>query len=317
MKKTLFLAIALFALSALSFGQVSLIPITLSSAVTTTSGNTVVVSAATGLNSNSYAIAAGTSYLWIDGEYMAVSAVNSTTLTVTRGYGGTRAETHPSGAYVFAGPALAFHNAKPGVLPQGSCTRANELFVPHVEISSQVVSDCIGGVWVTGSDAPYGQQQFELPFPNTGGTAYTSINTNGTTLSATTQYCTEVNLPYNKVLTGIGVLNGTTVTTDNHLVALYDSTGKLLANSATAGVVAASASTYQDIAFTSKYYAVGPAVYYACMQTNGTHATVRMIVTGTQDTYLTYGGTSVFGTLASFTAPTGFTTAVGPYVILY
>jgi hypothetical protein len=132
-------------------------------------------------------------------------------------------------------------------------------------------------------------------------------------------YCSEIDLPANKLVTGLGVLNGTTVGTDNHLVALYDATGNLIANSAVAGVVAASASTYQTIAFTTSYYLVGPAQYFGCLQTNGTTATVRMIVTGTQDTFLTKGVTSItFGTIpATITVPTTFTTAVGPYLEWY
>ena len=163
----------------------------------------------------------------------------------------------------------------------------------------------------------------QYAFPDSGGTAYTSLNTNGTTLSATTLYCTEVNLPTNKLLTGIALLNGTTASTDNHYVVLYDSTGVALANSALAGAIAAGASTYQKYAFTQKFFAVGPAQYFACFQSNGTTDTVRMVVTGTQDTLLTKGQTgaaayaSSLFTIGALTVPTTFTTAVGPYVSLY
>src|SRR5207244_4421622 len=125
--------------------------------------------------------------------------------------------------------------------------------------------------------------------------------------------------PYNKQLTGIALLNGTTAAgTDKHYVVLYDQGGTALANSAVAGASTSGASTYQTFAFTTKFYAVGPAQYFACFQTNGTTDTVRMVVTGTQDTLLTKGQTgATFGTVPALTVPTTFTTAVGPYVYLY
>lgn len=317
MKKTLFSVLSVALLSAFSFAQVSLIPTTLSSAVTSTSTTTIAVTAATGLNSNSYAIAAGTSYLYIDGEYLAVNAVSGTTLSVTRGYGGSRAMTHASGALVFVGPANFFSQSRPGVLPGGSCTAANAPALPRPDIASQSIFNCLGGVWVHGHSNPL--PQFKVLAPNSGGTLYTALNTNGTTLSATSMYCVEADLSFNKLLTGIGILNGTSADgTDKHLVALYDAAGNLVANSAVAGTATSGPSTYQSIPFTSKYFAVGPAQYFACLQTNGATNTVRMVVTGTQDTYLTKGVTGqTFGTLSSFTAPTTFTTAVGPYSFLY
>jgi hypothetical protein len=190
--------------------------------------------------------------------------------------------------------------------------------LPFVNAQTGNISDCLGGKWVKGPLAPL--TQFRVFNPNTGGTAYTSINTSGTTLAATTMYCTELDLPTNKLLTGLAVLNGTSADgTDKHLVALYDAGGNLLANSALAGAATSGASVFQQFAFTSPFFAVGPASYFACMQTNGTTNTVRMAVTGgSADNILTKGVTGqTFGTLAAFTAPTTFTTAVGPYVYAY
>ncbi len=105
--------------------------------------------------------------------------------------------------------------------------------------------------------------------------------------------------------------------TDKHLVALLDSAGNVLATSALAGATSSGASTFQTYAFTSQYFAVGPAQYFACMQSNGTTDNIRMIPTGTQDTYLTTSKTGSFGTIPTITVPTTFTTAVGPYSFLY
>jgi hypothetical protein len=282
---------------------------TLSAAVATTSARTIVVASATNITANN-------TMLFVDGEAMSVNAVNGTTLSVGRGEPSTRTSTHASGALVWFGPFIAFQRANPAGFPAGSCTRTAQLYLPYINIDTGQISDCLGGVWVNGNGNPL--QEFQFQAPNTGGTAYTALNTNGTTLVAGTFYCNEIDLDANTWITGLGVLNGTTVGTDNHLVALYDASGNLLANSAAAGVLAASASTYQQIAFTSKYFAVGPARFFGCMQSNGTAATVRMIVTGTQDTYLTKSFAGSFGTIpATFTAPTTFTTAVGPYLYVY
>lgn len=319
-KQTVLLTLLLgMALAAPAFGQTLLVNTTLAAAVTSKSSTTVSLTAITGLT-------AGNSAIWVDQEEMYVNFVpaTGTILGVTRGYGGTIAATHLVSATVFLLPTAAAggsQSALVSVNPLGSCTRSDSRYLPIINTRTAQFTDCYGGQWVTGNSMSNGSTVplFKVVTPNTGGTAYTSINTNGTTLAATTMYCSEADLPSNRLITGIGVLNGTTVGTDNHLVALYDSGGNLLANSATAGVVAASASTYQEIALTAKYQAVGPAKYYACLQTNGTTATVRMIVTGTQDTYLTKGVTGVtFGTVpATFTAPTTFTSVVGPYNYLY
>lgn len=312
MKKTLALFSLILALCSISLGQTIVTRTTFAAAVTTTSATSVRVTSATGITANN-------TMLFVDSEAMFVNAVNSTTLSVTRGYAGTRASTHGTSAALWVGPPAAFQFSTPAGYPSGSCTRNQQLYLPFININTGEVSDCSGGVWVNGVNEPLPNTIFKVLAPNSGGTAYTALNTNGTTLAATTMYCTGVDLPNNKALTGIGLLNGTTVGTDNHLVVLYDSSGNLLANSAAAGVLAATASGYQEISFTSTFFAVGPARYFACMQTNGTTATVRMIVTGTQDTYLTKGVTAqTFGTIpTSIVVPTTFTTAVGPYLYLF
>lgn len=274
--------------------------------------------------------------LYVDNELMSVVTVptTGTTIYVVRGYGGTVAAFHTSGSLVFIIPAAAQPYAliAPdfGQAPSGACTRGGSsltggtpttqstLYLPMIDTRTGTFYDCLGGVFQQGDGLPAALTQFTVPAPNTGGTAYTSLAA-GTTLAATTMYCTEIDLPFNKLITGLGVLNGATVGTDNHLVVLYDASGNLLTNSAVAGVLAATASNYQKIAFTSTYFAIGPAQYFGCMQTNGTTALVHTIQTGTQDTYLTKGVTGqTFGTIpATITVPTTFTTAVGPYFYVY
>jgi hypothetical protein len=305
-KSLLFIGVLLVAASA--FAQTILNNTTLSSAITS-SQRTMAVASVTG-------ITAQTSFLLVDREMIDVRAISSTTLTTVRGANGTVAVAHASGAVVLVIPPAAAVSTD----PTGSCTRANQVYLPIVNSRTGVVSDCLGGQWINGD----GTQTTRLVnsgyrFPDPGGTALTSLQTNGTAINAATeQECSEVDLPYNMMLTGIGILNGTTVATDKHLVILYDATGKVLANSATAGATTATASVYQKYAFTAKYFAVGPARYFACLQANGTTDTVRHSITAVNDNILAGKITGVtFGTVAAITPPSTYTTALGPYFLLY
>lgn len=298
-------------------GNLSVIIVTSAAGI---SGPVVNTSLTSGLPATSDA----QSYLYIDRELMQVKAVSGTTITVIRGVGGTYAPSHLSGAVVFIVPSAVFgiwsgsgadSGAQGPSFPQGSCTRTNELYLPRIQFSSGTISDCLGGQWINGDASQTTRVHSKVLYaPQPGAVLYTSINTTGTAPVAGTLFCTEIQLPYSKLITGLAVLNGTVVGTDNHLVALYDNTGNLLANSAVAGALAATASNYQQISFTTPYYAVGPAQFFACAQSNGTTATIRMLVTQVQDQYLTKSIAGTFGTVpATITVPTTFTTAVGPY----
>jgi hypothetical protein len=315
------------AFASLASAQTLLVNTTITSTVTQAQTN-VTLGAITGLTAQN-------SYVIIDAELLQVTSIPSSGLTigVQRGAEGTNARPHKSGAIAFLVPAAAAAYAVVDNDPYGACARGSAtlvngvpqsistVYLPIFDTRDAVWSDCVGGVFQQGDSWPLQVTQFQYQNVATGGTIYTSLGASGsgTTLSASTMYCSEIDLPYNKLITGLGVLNGATVGTDNHLVALYDASGNLLANSAVAGVLAATASEYQKIAFTSPYFAVGPAQYFGCMQTNGTTANVRMLSTQVNDNYLTKGVTGqTFGTIpATITAPTTFTTAVGPYYIVY
>lgn len=300
---------------------------TLSAAITGKTQQQIVVASATNITAPT-SNQQPTTMLWIDKELLAVEAVSGTTITVRRGASGTRSTPHISGAYVYVGPPQQFSsNPTTAGDPSGTCTRGSSsatsvgptLYLPYFNAATGNKSDCIGGVWVNGVDVPKPVSEYRLMFPDPGGTAYTSLNTSGTAVGATTLYCTEVNLPYNKVLTGIGVLNGTTVTANARYVVLYDAAGNALANSALAGQASVTASVYENYAFTSTFLAIGPAQYFGCLQDNAVGSTtVRMLVTGVQDNFLTKGQTSaVFGTIKALVPPTTFTSVVGPYIYLY
>lgn len=310
-------------------GNMSIITLTSATGVSAPAANT-------SLTSGLIATSEAQTYLFVDRELMQVKAVSGTTITVIRGMAGTGSVSHQSGAVVFIVPAAAigvwsgngFEAAGQGpAVPQGSCTRSNEPYLPRIHFSSGTISDCNGGQWVNGDAAQTtrslvtgstsGANGFRYPDP--GGTALTALETSGTAPSANTQiYCTELDIPFSMYLSGLAPLNGTTVGTDKHWVILYDSTGAVLANSAAAGATTSGASTYQKYNFLSPYYAVGPAKYFACVGTNGTTDTLRHAATGTNDNIL--GGAvtgQAFGTAAAITAPTTFTTVKAPYFMAY
>ena len=317
LKNTLVLVGLLLAAS-MSFGQnctvvgsACVVPnTTLSTAVTSTNSqnNVYKLASVTGIVANS-------TMLFIEGEMDSVEAINGNYVTVVRGVPTSRVTTHPSGAVVWYGPPSYFQFQVPVGYPAGSCTRSASLVVPYIDTANNIYSDCVGGFWVRGVS---GLTPLDVLSANSGGTAYLSLNTNGTTTVAGTLNCAELDVPANKLATGLAVMFGTTAGgSDKHLVALLDGSGNVVATSALAGATNSTASTYVRFAFTSQYLVVGPGQYFACTQSNGTSDTIRMLVTGTQDTYLTTSKTGTFGTIPTITVPTTFTTAVGPYAYLY
>lgn len=121
-------------------------------------------------------------------------------------------------------------------------------------------------------------------------------------------------------ITGVQVLVGGTGGTDNWLVELHDSAGNIVATSALAGVVAGTANTWQQIAFTSTVSLV-PGLYYLTLQSNGTTATFadyNFPAPVAQTTPLITGSVAgVFGTTANFTPATTYTANLGPVALLY
>lgn len=156
-----------------------------------------------------------------------------------------------------------------------------------------------------------GFEPFKMGTVDIGNVAYTALGTSAVHVAGTIYMC-EGFLPRSKLVTGIGVLNGTIVGTDNLIVALYDGLGNLLANSALAGVLSAGANAFQEINFTIPYKLKNDGIYYFATQSNGVTCTTRRVAAST---YLrrTKSVAGVFGTLpANIAPPTTFTADVGP-----
>lgn len=310
-------------------GNMAIISVTSATGILSPAANT-------SLTSGLVATSDAQTYLYVDRELMQVKAVSGTTITVIRGMAGTGASSHASGALVFVVPSSAlgawsgggFEAAAQGPsAPQGSCTRSNELFLPRISFSSGTISDCDGGQWVNGDAAQTTRSGVTgstsavngFRYPEIGAVLLSTVQTTGTAPAAATQIeCTELDMPFSAFLSGIGILNGTTVGTDKHWVILYDSAGAVLANSAVAGATTSGPSVYQKYNFVNPYYVVGPGRYFACYGSNGTTDTVRHAITGVNDNIL--GGAvtgQVFGTAATIAAPTTFTTAKAPYFLVF
>jgi hypothetical protein len=141
--RTLMAVIGLLALSAPTFAQTTLTSTTLAAALPASSTQ-VQVASATGIEVNDYiAIMNGNKAV----EIMQVRALNGVFLTVSRSVrlaapGG--AIGHLTGLTVYHAPAGQFYNNT----PVGTCTRANERYLPHINLSTGIVSQCsTAGVW--------------------------------------------------------------------------------------------------------------------------------------------------------------------------
>lgn len=315
MKKFITLGVfAAFALASTLGAQSILTPTTLTSAATI-SAKVINVTSATPntISADNFAVGNG---VIIGNSYGLITSVSGLVIGVNwANSSGTQNRDQASGALVWTARAN-FLSTKTSD-PTGSCTRTQLQVLPVINAVTGNSTDCLGGKWVSGPRTVL--PPWRVTFPDPGGVLYTGINTNGTAVGATTLYCSEFNLKTSKLLTGLEVLNGTTVTGNARYVILYDSAGNALANSALAGQASVTASVYEQYAFTKAWYATGPAQYFGCLQDNaGGSTTVRMSVTGQADQMLTKGQTgATFGTVPTLTVPTTYTTAVGPLMGAY
>ena len=134
---------------------------------------------------------------------------------------------------------------------------------------------------------------------------------------AGTMNLSEIYVPYWNTWKGLAVLNGTIVGTDNMLVALYSSSGVLVANSAVAGALSAGASVFQNRDFLLPQV-LAPGRYFCGVQSNGITAQTNKFVAANGVNVLTAAPTGTFGTVpATITVPTTFVTAVGCVAELY
>lgn len=150
-------------------------------------------------------------------------------------------------------------------------------------------------------------------------TPFSPVAVNGTTDANNTAYVSQIFIPTTVTLTGACWYNGGTVTTDKHLVELWNTTGILLANSATGGVAdAGNASKFQCANFTATVVVAGPGLYYIGAVSNGTTDTINTYAAGCCGTNFFAGTVSqTFGTVGNITVPSSFNANQGALMIVY
>lgn len=137
------------------------------------------------------------------------------------------------------------------------------------------------------------------------------------TITNTELYVAECFVPANMTVTGVAFMTGTT-TDGNVKVMLFNSAGTRVAISASTDNSGFTADTYNRVAFTGTYAAVGPATYYIGVICDTNTNQINTHTFGNfgagKITGLVYGTESGY---ASITVPTTFTTALGPVASLY
>lgn len=140
--RTLMATVSLMlALTASSYAQTTLTSTTLAAAATATASQ-INVASATGIEvGDRVAVLAGNRVA----EFMRVRAINGTFITVSRGVD-SRAVAHLNASTLYHAPEAQWYRDDPIV--GTSCTRANELYLPHINTSSKTITQCAaGGVW--------------------------------------------------------------------------------------------------------------------------------------------------------------------------
>lgn len=150
-----------------------------------------------------------------------------------------------------------------------------------------------------------------------GTVAYASVGTNTTDIAGQL-WITDIIVPSNFVVSSIGVLQGGTATTDNILVAIFDSAGNRLGTSALAGALLSGANTFKELALLAAVQLYGPNRYFIAVQGNGTAAgAIQTIPTNTFVGVIAGVLSGAFGTVpAVINPPTTFTAGSGPVVYL-
>lgn len=131
--------LAALALPVPLFAQATVTSTTLSAAVTNATGapSTITVTSATGFSAGRI--------VFVDREAMLIlpSYVSGTTIPVQRGYAGTVANPHASGATVYVGPTNYFSQ----MVPSGQCTATTEVALPRIVLPLGAVYQCTNSIW--------------------------------------------------------------------------------------------------------------------------------------------------------------------------
>lgn len=307
---------------------------TLSAAVTQTQTAQVCLTSATNVLTPGLANNRVGSFLVVDREAMQVlnAGTSSTCFQVRRGVLGSQQAAHNTTSAVWVGQAATGtgDNSRPfsgGAItgptaPSGSCIASAQYSLPVIVVAGPAYAGngawyCENGVWAMGvpqtfSGSPY-TAWATLPFLAPGTTQATD-----TVFVAGTIYFDQLYVGSTSTLTGACWENGSTVGTTKIIAALYDNTGVLLANTATAGTTSSGSKAYQCAAFAATVTVVGPQSYFIALQGDGAVASFYTYAAGQAPTnYGTGSQTGTFGTLAAITPTVTFTATKGPLMSVY
>lgn len=334
------LVAVLLAVHVTAFSQVQPTFTTLGSAIGGERNNRLTVVSATGIVASTGTLDYG---LFIDHEFMRVTAVSGTLITVSRGQANTNVTPHKSGATVFIGQygSSQAPGTSGGPFIQttmwGSCASSSYPVLPLIEVnahpadnSQQGMYNCNNGQWAFQS-LPDDSVKFPLVGACNiaiGSVAYGSVGTNSSDV-ANKRMLTSFFLPQTGIFTGIQQLQGGTATTDNITAGIYDFGGLPIANTGATGVLLAGANTFLKLPFTNgggtnqaqtKTILTGPAMYFVGVTGNGaTGGAYQTVPTLTFNQVLSQGSTSItFGTFPAIASPpTTFTADLAPVTCLY
>lgn len=128
-------------------------------------------------------------------------------------------------------------------------------------------------------------------------------------------YFVELNIPYNRTVTGLAYQVGSVGGTDKVIAVLYNSAGAVVANSAVAGATVGTAAELQAVDFLATYAAVSGR-YFASVTFNGTTAKFRSYpIPGSL--FIAGSEAETFGTVTAITPGTTFTADKGPLCFVY
>lgn len=144
------------------------------------------------------------------------------------------------------------------------------------------------------------------------------LNTDGTdaTPSVTETYLALLALDFNCTVTGISIFNGSATGSGNVKVYLAASDGTLITGASSGSTAISGTDAYQRVPFTAPITLLGPRSYFVLSQYNNTGSRFNTHVFG--DFPAGRLTATVYGTFPTgFTAPTTFTTGLGPIASLY
>lgn len=171
-----------------------------------------------------------------------------------------------------------------------------------------------GALTPTGGVASAGGFTIKANVVHTGGMP-ARVSTDGTdaTPVITEVYYDQIYIPANMIVTGVAIFNGS-VASGNYKVGLFNSSGVLVATSASTAMSGTDA--YQRVPFTATYAALGPGTYYVGLLIDNTTARYNTHTVG--DFVAAKQTGQVYATgFTTITLATTFTTALGPIASLY